>query len=187
MTNRPTALLISAALIAVTGIAFAGGDEALRGAVDRFVALDCTTGEATPTAGELRTHGDSAIPLLRQLLDSGPDPLAIENVRLQIEARWEARQAFLESSLATGLSIESQQNVRLRKHDAYVSARLDAYIDHVRERAALGLFAIGSSAARRALAESAAAQAGDLGDLIERLMQSPNSRTDRATRSAPTR
>ena len=163
-----------------------GADETtLRDAIEHYVGHDCEVGEAGGYDQKLRAHGDEAIPLLQQLLDDGPDPAALDAMRAEIERSWEARLEFLESSGATGLSIESQQNVTLRDHESYVNRRLDSYRARVRERAAHGLATIGSPAARRALVESAAGQVGSLSDLIERLISPAERLRNAAAVAAP--
>jgi len=159
----------------------------LHAAIDRYIGYDCAVGETDSLDQELLAHGDAAIPRLQQLLNAGPDAAALETMRAEFERHWEARMAFLESSGATGLSIESQQNVTLRDHDSYLNRRLESYRARIRERAARGLAAIGSPAARRALAESATGQEGSLSELIDRLISPPGLLRERGGRSRPSR
>jgi hypothetical protein len=162
-------------------------ETALHAAIDRYIGYDCAVGQTDALDQELLAHGDAAIPRLQQLLDAGPDAAALETMRVEIERHWEARREFLESSEPTGLSIESQQNVTLRDRESYLDRRLNNYLARVRERAALGLAAIGSPAARRALVESATGQEGELSDLIERLISPPGRLRERGGRRSPAR
>jgi len=187
MKMRTTTQLCCALLLLLACGSSGAGEATLSDAIDHYIGHDCGVGEPAGHDEALRAHGDSAVPLLQQLLDAGPDPVTVQTMRAEFERSWDARQAYLESSGATGFSIESQQNVMLRSRESYLNQRLESYRARVRERAAQGLATIGSPTARRALVESAAGQDGSLRDLIERLIAPPGRLRQRGDRRSPSR
>ena len=136
-------------------------------ALRHFLAVDCEVGQEGVALEQLLPHAEQLEPELRELLRDGPDGSTRDEVRESLEAEWDRREAFLSSNPQLGLSPDHLLAVHAVQREEYLERGTARFANLCRERAVIGLAAIGSPTALRTLREQANQVDGDLRDLIQ--------------------
>ena len=164
---RATSLVI----LILGGVATAGGQETLvtpeaASALRHFLTVDCEVGGEGAALERLLRYSEQLEPKLRELLQDGPDRSTMNGVRESLEAEWDRREAFLSSNPQLGLDPDDLLAVQAVQREEYLGHGAARFANVCRERAVIGLAAIGSPTALRTLREQASQVDDDLRDLI---------------------
>jgi hypothetical protein len=163
-------VLAFVAALAVAGAPCLSGDPRPHGAAGialrDFLYADCGAGEDGGALVEVKRHGDVVVPPLARALRDGPEARTVARVRRDLEDEWTERQAFLAGKAQTGLDPAALQAALSLTRDEFVEAGHVRFVQGIRERAAMGLAAVGSSAALRALDEARAFADPELSRII---------------------
>ena len=100
------------------------------------------------------------------LLD-GPDGSTMDDLRDSFKQEWERREVILSSNPQLGLNPDDLLAVHAVQREEYLEHGAARFANVCRERAVIGLAAIGSPTALRTLREQASQVDDDLRDLIQ--------------------
>jgi hypothetical protein len=148
-------------------------------ALHRFLHVDCEVGEDEPALNDLLRHAEALEPELGRLLLDGPGGPLLDEETAALERAWERRAAFLESNPRIGLDQDTLGEVLAVSRAEFVEQGIRRFDISCREKAVVGLAAIGSSAARRTLNEAMRAVSDEaLLDLIRSFLDERTERRD---------
>lgn len=125
-----------------------------RAALRYFLDTDCEVVNGSNPVGQLLKYKVELEPVLIALLNKGPEPEALSEVQRYLETSWARREAFLRENPQLGLKDEDLKILREMKREDYIKSGHDRFVQKHREKAAIGLAAIGSPAALTALQEA---------------------------------
>ncbi len=131
-------------------------------ALRHFLSVDCEVGAEGTALEKLLQYANQLEPELRRILLDGPDESRQNEVRETLEAEWDRREAFLAGNPRLGLSPDDLLAVHTVQREEYLEHGAARFASVIRERAAIGLAAIGSPTALRTLHEQAGRGSGDL-------------------------
>ncbi len=138
-----------------------------RAALRYFLDTDCEVVNGSNPLDQLLKYKVELEPLLLTLLKSGPDPEALAEVQRYLESSWARREAFLRENPQLGLNEDEMKILRETKKEDYLRLGRDRFVEKHREKAAIGLAAIGSPAALRALQEASKEENESLRTVIQ--------------------
>jgi geranylgeranyl pyrophosphate synthase len=107
------------------------------------------------------------------LLREGPDKATPDSYLRAVDEQWQRREAFLKQNPELGLGKEDLERAHRLTKEEYVTQAREQFIRKYREKAAIGLAAIGSDDGRRALRETAARQGDPLQDFVRPILTKP--------------
>jgi hypothetical protein len=157
---RLTSQLLALVLLAGSGAATevraqdAGPTPEALEALRHYLLVDCEVGEETPALTLLLRHAEVIEPELRRLLLEGPDDSLRGEVTAALVDEWERRAAFLETNPDLGLDAHVLAAVLQISETDFIERGQERFDLACREKAVVGLDAIGSPGARRALGEA---------------------------------
>jgi hypothetical protein len=165
---RATSLVI----LILGGLVTARGQETVvapeaAAALQYFLTVDCEVGGEGAALESLLLYAEQLEPELRELLLDGPDGSTMDDVRESLEAEWDRREAFLSSNPQLGLNPDDLLAVHAVQREEYLDHGATRFANVCRERAVIGLAAIGSPTALGTLREQASQVEDDLRDLIQ--------------------
>ena len=135
-------------------------------ALRHFLMVDCEVGEEGMAHERLLRYANQLEPELRKMLLDGPDDSRQNEVRETLEAEWDRRVAFLSTNPHLGLNPDDLLAVHAVQRDQYLEQGAARFASLYRERAVIGLVAIGSPTALRTLRDQADRVDDDLRSLI---------------------
>ena len=162
----------SLAILIAGGLATAHGQETgvtqeAAAALSHFLAIDCAAGEEGTALDSLLLYANQLEPELRKLLVVGPDAATQNAVRETLDAEWGRRVAFLSTHPQLGLSPDDLLAVHAVEYEEYLEQGAARFATQCRERAVIGLAAIGSPTALSTLREEVSRVDDDLRELIQ--------------------
>lgn len=122
-------------------------------ALQYYLDVDCEIDRGSEPLNQLLKFKDVLAATLIALLREGPDQEALAEFQRSLEQRWAQREAFLRQNPELGLKQEDLERARSVTKEAYVKQGREQFIRKYREKAAIGLAAIGSPEAIRTLSE----------------------------------
>ncbi len=131
-------------------------------ALRHFLTVDCEVGEEGAALDRLLLYADRLEPKLRNVLLNGPDDSTQNEVRETLEAEWDRRVAFLSTNPQLGLNPDDLLAAHAVVREEYLEQGAARFATVCRERAVIGLAAIGSPTALRPLREQASRLDDDL-------------------------
>ncbi len=131
-----------------------------------FLDVDCEINGRTVAVEQLLRYRAELEPRLITLLREGPDPEALAEMQRGLEQRWSQREAFLRQDPKIGLTEEQMRLAKSVSKEAYINQGREQFIRKYRQKAAIGLAAIGSPEALKALREASAKADEDLRAVI---------------------
>ncbi len=140
-------------------------------ALRHFLTVDCEVGEEGAALDRLLLYAGQREPELRQVLLDGPDDSTQNEVRETLEAEWDRRVAFLSTNPQLGLNPDDLLAAHAVVREEYLEQGAARFAAVCRERAVIGLVAIGSPTALRTLREQANRVDDDLRDLIQSALE----------------
>ncbi len=166
----------SLAILIFGGLATAHGQEIgvkreASAALRHFLTVDCEVGEEGAALDRLLLYADQLEPDLRKLLLDGPDDSTQNEVRETLEAEWDRRVAFLSTNPQLVLNPDDLRAAHAVVREEYLEQGAARFATLFRERAVIGLAAIGSPTALRTLREQASRVDDDLRDLIRTALE----------------
>ena len=109
-------------------------------------------------------------PKLIELLREGPSQETLDSFLAGVDERWRQREAFLKQNSDLGLTKDVLERARSLTREQYTDLARNQFVRQHREKAAIGLAAIGSPEGRSALREVAAREDDELRDFIRPLL-----------------
>ncbi len=140
-------------------------------ALRHFLTVDCEVGEEGTAFDRLLLYADQLEPELRKVLLDGPDESTQNELRESLEAEWDRRVAFLSTNPQLGLNPDDLLAVHTVVREEYLGQGAARFATVCRERAVIGLAAIGSPTALSTLREQAGRVDDDLRDLIRTALE----------------
>ena len=128
-------------------------------AVQHFLDTDCELKEQGEALNRMLAFMAAVEPYLIAVLRDGPDKQTLDELQRSLEEQWSVREAYLRKNPDLGLKENELQIAKGVTKDAFISQARDRVILKYREKSAIGLAAIGSPDAIKALRE-----AGEKGD-----------------------
>ncbi len=135
-------------------------------ALQYFLDVDCEIGGRTQAVDQLLKFKIELEPRLITLLKEGPDQEALAEMQRGLEQRWSQREAFLRQDPQIGLTEEQLRVAKSLTKEAYINQGREQFIRKYRQKAAIGLAAIGSPEALKTLREVSAKGDEDLREVI---------------------
>lgn len=154
MSRHNRNILVAAVFVSATisfstraGNLAADADSALQ----RFLNLECQVGEGGSLVDEILDYHDLLEPKFMALLHEGSDSMTVAKEQQSLEQAWARRQAFLGGNPNLGLGAEELGVVWGLSQESFMKRGMLRFLDLCRERAVIGLAAIGSPSAMEAL------------------------------------
>jgi hypothetical protein len=135
-------------------------------ALQHFLELDCGVGQDGTALDAIVNHADALEPELARLLREGPDGSTLAEATARAEQSWRRREAFLKTNPHLGLDEQGRLDVLTVTRDEFVSDAVNHVVRRYKEKAAVGLAAIGSPEGLRTLRETRDLADDDLRDFI---------------------
>jgi hypothetical protein len=154
-------------LCAAVSRAVAGLDAPAEAALRDFTSRDCEVGSEGVALSRLLEHATAVQGELIRILREGPDAVTAAELQIAAEEAWSRRAAFLASNPPLGLSPESLLAVHAVAREPWIEARVAREVEGMRERAAIGLAAIGVAEAILALQDVRRGAGPELRSVIE--------------------
>jgi hypothetical protein len=120
-------------------------------ALKHFLDVDCEVGEEGEALNRLLSFKTDLEPQLIAELRDGPDKQTLDESQRALEEQWNVRQAYLSRKPNLGLNAKQLQVVIGLTREAFITEGREQIILKHRENAAIGLAAIGSPEAIKAL------------------------------------
>jgi len=130
-----------------------------KAALKHFLDVDCEDTEQGEALKKMLTFKEALEPELIAVLRDGPDKQTLDQAQRALEEEWNLREAFLRKNPKLGLKESELQNVRSLTRESFINQGRAQIILKYREKSAIGLVAIGSPEATKALRE--VSQKGD--------------------------
>ncbi len=140
-------------------------------ALRHFLTVDCEVGEEGAALDRLLLYADQLEPELRKVLLDGPDDSTQNEVRETLEAEWDRRVAFLSTNPQLGLNPDDLLAAHAVVREEYLEQGAARFATVYREKAVIGLAAIGSPTALGTLREQASRVDDDLRYLIQTVLE----------------
>jgi hypothetical protein len=150
------ALVIGTAVASTASAQDAAPPPEALAALRHFVLVDCEVGEEGSALDGVLLHAEALEPELGRLLVDGPDGPLLDEVTAALEQEWERRAAFLESNPRLGLDADALRDVLSISREEFIAMGRQRFDLNSREKAVVGLAAIGSAGARSTLREAIA-------------------------------
>ncbi len=125
-------------------------------ALNYYLNVDCEIPVRRDGLDQLLKFKDVLEPRLISLLKEGPDEESLAGVRRDLEESWSAREKFLAQNPQPGLTEDQLKLARGVSRDEYLEQGRKQFILKYKEKAAIGLAAIGSPLGLRTLREAVA-------------------------------
>ncbi len=125
-------------------------------ALTYYLNVDCEIPVRRDGLDQLLKYKDVLEPRLISLFKEGPDEESLAAVRRDLEESWSAREKFLAQNPQMGLTEDQLKLARGVSRDGYLEQGRKQFILKYKEKAAIGLAAIGSPLALKTLREAAA-------------------------------
>jgi hypothetical protein len=135
-------------------------------ALQYFLDVDCEIDGRTRAVEQLLKYKIELEPRLVTLLKEGPDQQALAEMQRGLEQRWSQREAFLRQDPKMGLTEEQLRLAKSVTKEAYINQGREQFVRKYRQKAAIGLAAIGSPEALKTLREVSAKADEDLREVI---------------------
>lgn len=123
-------------------------------ALQQFLDVDCEIDNRVPALDQLLKFKAALEPRLIKLLKEGPDKQVLDEAQRSLEARWSEREVFLRKNPELGLKGSDLEASKAVTKEAYVNQGRAQLVRKYQEKAAIGLAAIGSPEALKALREA---------------------------------
>lgn len=136
-------------------------------ALQYYLDVDCEVDRGGEPLNQLLKFKDVLEASLITLLKEGPDQQTLSEVQRTLDQRWAQREAFLRQNPELGLKEEDLQRARSVTKEDYIKQGREQFIQKYREKAAIGLAAIGSPEGIKTLREVSEKANGDLRSVIQ--------------------
>ncbi len=124
-------------------------------ALTYYLNVDCEIPLRRDGLDQILKYKDVLEPRLISLLKEGPDEESLAAVRRDLEESWSAREKFLAQNPQLGLTENQLKLARGVSRDEYLEQGRKQFILKYKEKAAIGLAAIGSPLGLKTLREAA--------------------------------
>jgi hypothetical protein len=126
--------------------AYAALDQRTRTIVETYLRTDCELGEVGVSLKALLAVGPAARPYLMAVQQEGPPSPVLDEFGRGLESTWQAREAYLRTPDAQELGKEAFDRMRAITKTSYLAEQQKGIQAKYRERAALALKAMGTTA-----------------------------------------